>query len=116
MPIGNTDLVATKNDLIVSLVQRELISKAVVMPSIRDASAFAVKGAKSVAIPRAGSFTVEDPCELYTPSGNSNDFSSWVWFSGMTGKQKDTHPLGYASVFSKPGCTQPVTATITRTK
>lgn len=60
MPIGNTDLVATKNDLIVSLVQRELISKAVVMPSILDASAFAGKGSKSIAVPRAGSFAVQD--------------------------------------------------------
>jgi hypothetical protein len=60
MPIGNTDLTATKNALIVSLVQRELISKAVVMPSIKDASMFAVKGAKSISVPRAGSFTVED--------------------------------------------------------
>lgn len=60
MPIGNTDLVATKNDLIVSLVQRELISRAVVMPSIFDASAFAGKGAKQIEIPRAGSFSVED--------------------------------------------------------
>lgn len=60
MPIGNTDLTATKNDLIVSLVQRELISKAVVMPSIFDASAFASKGSKSIAVPRAGSFSVED--------------------------------------------------------
>jgi hypothetical protein len=60
MPIGNTDLVATKNDLIISLVQRELISKAVVMPSIYDASIWAVKGSKSIKVPRAGSFTVED--------------------------------------------------------
>ena len=60
MPIGNPDLLATKNDLIVSLVQRELISSAVVMPSIRDASAFAGKGSKSIAIPRAGSFAVSD--------------------------------------------------------
>lgn len=68
MPIGNTDLVATKNDLIVSLVQRELISKAVVMPSIRDASPFAGKGMKSIAIPRAGSFTVEDRATTATAS------------------------------------------------
>lgn len=60
MPIGNTDLVATKNDLIVALVQRELISKAVVMPSIADLSAFASKGSKSISVPRAGSFSVED--------------------------------------------------------
>ena len=60
MPIGNADLSATKNDLIVSLVQRELISKAVVMPTIFDASAFAGKGSKRIDIPRAGSFSVED--------------------------------------------------------
>jgi len=60
MPIGNTDLTATKNALIVGLVQRELISKAVVMPSILDASVYAVKGTKSISVPRAGSFTVED--------------------------------------------------------
>jgi len=30
------------------------------MPSIKDASMFAVKGAKSISVPRAGSFTVED--------------------------------------------------------
>lgn len=60
MPIGNTDLTATKNALIVALVQRELITRAVVMPSIMDASAYAVKGTKSISVPRAGSFTVED--------------------------------------------------------
>lgn len=60
MLIGNTDLTATKNALIVALVQRELIAKAVVMPSIMDASVYAVKGTKSISVPRAGSFTVED--------------------------------------------------------
>lgn len=60
MPIGNTDLTATKNQLIVALVQRELIAKAVVMPSILDASVYAVKGTKSISVPRAGSFSVED--------------------------------------------------------
>lgn len=60
MPHGDTELGSTKNDLIISLVQRELIKKAVVMPTVRDASAFAVKGAQSVALPRAGSFSVED--------------------------------------------------------
>ena len=58
--VGNTELTATKNALIAALVQRELISKAVVMPTILDASAWAVKGAKSVAFPRAGSLSVED--------------------------------------------------------
>lgn len=58
--IDNTALVATKNDLIVSLVQRELISKAVVMSHIRDASMFATKGSKSIEVPRADSFVVEN--------------------------------------------------------
>lgn len=58
--IGNTQLSSTKQDLIAALVQRELISAAVVKPSIRDVSQFAVKGAKTIAFPRAGSFTVED--------------------------------------------------------
>lgn len=60
MPIGNTDLVATKNDLIISRVQRELTDAAVVMPTIEDFSAFAGKGSKSIEVPRAGSFAVED--------------------------------------------------------
>lgn len=61
MPIGNTDLVATKNDLILGLVQRELISRSVLMSgAIRDLSAFAGKGMKSIEVPRAGSFTVEN--------------------------------------------------------
>lgn len=58
--IGNTELTFSKNQLIVALVQRELISKAVVMPSILDASVYAVKGTKSISVPRAGSFAVED--------------------------------------------------------
>ena len=60
MPIGNTDLAATKNDLIIEAVQRELIARAVLMPSIADYSAFAGKGSRSIAVPRAGSFAVED--------------------------------------------------------
>ena len=57
---GNTALTATKNDLIVELVQRELISKAVLAPTTMDVSRFAKKGAQSIAFPKAGSFTVEN--------------------------------------------------------
>jgi len=61
MPIGDSDLQATKNaDLVQAFVQRELISQAVVMPSISDKSMFAVKGTEAVSFPRAGSFTVEN--------------------------------------------------------
>lgn len=57
---GDTELTKTKNDLIVELVQRELISEAVVAPTIMDVSRFAKKGAQSIAFPKAGSFTVEN--------------------------------------------------------
>lgn len=57
---GDTELTKTKNDLIVELVQRELISQAVLAPTIMDVSRFAKKGAQSIAFPKAGSFTVEN--------------------------------------------------------
>lgn len=57
---GDTELTKTKNDLIVELVQRELISEAVIAPTIMDVSRFAKKGAQSIAFPKAGSFTVEN--------------------------------------------------------
>ncbi len=57
---GDTELTATKNDLIVALVQKELISQAVLAPTIMDVSRFCAKGAQSIAFPKAGSFTVSN--------------------------------------------------------
>ena len=57
---GNAALVATKQDLIAALVQKELIAKAILAGTVLDVSRFAVKGAKTIAFPKAGSFTVED--------------------------------------------------------
>lgn len=57
---GNTQLVATKQDLIAALVQKELKFQAKLLPTITDVSPFAVKGSKSVSFPTAGSFTVEN--------------------------------------------------------
>lgn len=48
----------TKNDLIVSAVQKNLIEKSVFAPTVRDVSQFAVKGAKSFAIPKLSNFSV----------------------------------------------------------
>lgn len=48
----------SKNDLIVSNVQKNLIESAVLAPSVRDVSAFAVKGTKSISIPKLTNFTV----------------------------------------------------------
>ena len=47
----------TKQDVITSLVQRELKAQAKLLPFISDFSSFAGKGAKSVAVPRLTSFT-----------------------------------------------------------
>jgi len=55
---GNTELGATKQDLIASFVQRELQAEAKLVPTIWDLSQFAVKGAQSVSIPKLDSFSV----------------------------------------------------------
>jgi hypothetical protein len=47
----------TKQDIITSLVQRELKAQAKLLPFISDFSGFAGKGAQSVAVPRLSSFT-----------------------------------------------------------
>ena len=50
----------TKNDLILSLVQRELQAAAKIVPFVSDFSSFAGKGVKTVSVPRLSSFTVEN--------------------------------------------------------
>lgn len=55
---GNTQLGPTKQDVIAAVVQKELAQNAILMPYVTDISAFAVKGAKSISIPKLSSFTV----------------------------------------------------------
>lgn len=57
---NHTNLVATKQDLIKALVQKELKFQAKLLSTITDVSPFAIKGSKSVSFPTAGSFTVEN--------------------------------------------------------
>ena len=57
---GNAALVATKQDIISALVQRELISKSILAGTVLDVSRFAIKGSKTISFPKAGSFTAED--------------------------------------------------------
>lgn len=54
------NLVNTKADLIAALVQRELLEKASLTPFLSNLSSLAVKGAKSVSIPKLSSFSVQD--------------------------------------------------------
>lgn len=57
---GNTELLATKQDLIAARVQRELQFAAKLSPFFEDVSSFAVKGAKSISFPLMTSFTAPD--------------------------------------------------------
>lgn len=49
-----------KQDLIASVVQRELEFQAKLLPTITNVSSFAVPGAKSISFPKLSSFTVND--------------------------------------------------------
>jgi len=57
---GNTQLAATKQDLIAAIVQKELQFKAKLLSYVTDVSQFCVPGAKSIAFPKLTSFTVID--------------------------------------------------------
>lgn len=50
----------SKNDLIISLVQKELIERAMFAPFCRDLSGFAGKGTQSIKVPKLSSFSVVD--------------------------------------------------------
>lgn len=58
--VGDTELSATKQDLIAARVQRELLFAAKLSPLFTDVSQFAVKGAKSISFPKLTSFTAPD--------------------------------------------------------
>lgn len=53
-------LTNTKADLIAALVQKELKERASLAPFVMDLSSLAIKGAKSVSLPKLSSFTVQD--------------------------------------------------------
>lgn len=58
--IGDAELGATKQEVIEATAQRALINASVSLPSVRDVSNRAVKGAESISFPKFGSlFTVE---------------------------------------------------------
>jgi N4-gp56 family major capsid protein len=87
---GNTQLSATKNDLITSLVQKELKFRAKLLATVTDLSSYAGKGMKSISFPKLSSFTVENrasaaPGEIQALSAttdkldlNLNAYVSWL--------------------------------------
>lgn len=58
--IGNTQLAASKEALIASVVQKELKFQAKLLSTVTDVSAFAQPGFKSISFPKMGSFTVAE--------------------------------------------------------
>ena len=83
----------TKNDLIVSAVQKNLIEKSVLAPTVRDVSAFAVAGAQSFSVPKLSNFSVTnrafgasaDATALVDSSDkidlNNNAYIAWLFDS-----------------------------------
>lgn len=61
--IGLTEVSATSMDVIASIVQETLKQESKLLPLISDYSAFAMKGAQSVKVPRRTQFTAADKAE-----------------------------------------------------
>lgn len=57
---GDTQVGATKQEIISAIAQRELKFKAKLLPYFTDVSQFAGKGMKSISFPKLGSFTVQE--------------------------------------------------------
>lgn len=97
---GNTELGATKQDLIAALVQRELAFNAKLLPYVTDVSMFAVPGAKSIAFPKLTGFTVVNRTEAAAGDASALtatvdtmnlDFNAYVAYiiDAMTKKQSN---------------------------
>jgi hypothetical protein len=95
---GNTEVGNTKQELIASLVQRELKFQAKLPQFFTDVSMFAVEGSKSISFPKLTSFTVVNRAEgaagdataltssLDQLDLNINAYVAWV-VDAMTKKQ-----------------------------
>ena len=88
--MGNTELGTTKQDLITSLVQKELAHKAVLGSFFTNVSVYAVPGSKTISFPKMTSFTVTNRAEgtkgeataltasLDTMLLDQNAYVSWI--------------------------------------
>ena len=73
---GNTELGATKQDLISALVQRELAFASKLLPFFSDVSMYCVPGSKTISFPKLTSFTVVDRVEA--AAGDASALTSTV--------------------------------------
>lgn len=61
--MGNTELGITKAEFISSIVQKELLAKAKMVPTITDISSIAIAGVDTLSFPKLGSFTAVNRVE-----------------------------------------------------
>jgi len=93
--ISYTELSATAQSLVASVVQETLKQKGILLPTITDYSSFAVKGAKDVSIPRRTQFAAANKAE------NTNLTSQEITFSTDT-IALNLHKAIYASLERAP--------------
>lgn len=74
--IGNTDVDATRRALVASVVQETLKQKSLLLGTVTDYSQFAVKGAKSVDVPRRAQFAAADKVEDTDLTGQAMIFAA----------------------------------------
>lgn len=98
--MGDTELGATKQELIAPLVQKELAFMAILAKFFTDVSSYAVQGAKTIDFPKLSSFTVVNRTEgakgeataltatLDQLALNFNAYVSWI-IDAMTLKQSN---------------------------
>lgn len=89
--IGATEVGATRQDLVASLVQETLKQRSILMPTVTDYSRFAVPGSKSVLIPKRTQFTAADKAE------NTSLTAQEITFTGDT-INFDKHKAIYAEL------------------
>lgn len=73
--ISDTELVATQQDLVASIVQDTLKQESKLIPTVTDYSGFAPAGAKSVSIPRRDQFASADKLENTALTAQEMTFS-----------------------------------------
>jgi N4-gp56 family major capsid protein len=73
--MGVTEISATSQEIVSSIVQETLKQESVLLPTIKDYSAFAVKGSDEVKIPRRDQFSADDKTENTSLTAQAMTFS-----------------------------------------
>mgnify|MGYP001306981098 CR=1 FL=1 len=76
--MGKTETEATAIDVISNVVQSFLIQESKLLGTVTDYSSLAVKGAKSITLPKSGGFLVNDKVENVAVSAQSISYSGDV--------------------------------------